>query len=223
MKRKIVIACSKKWFLKNSQIRKFIKKKNIYLITKKQELNLKILKKISPQFIFFPHWSYRVKESIFKKFTCICFHTAPLPFGRGGSPIQNMIKLGFSSSKVCALKMERELDAGPIYLKEKISLNGNLCEILSKISEKILIMMKKILDKKINPKKQVGKVVKFKRIKNNSINFKLNIKRIFDQIRMLDDPCYPNSYIKLGNYKIEFFKAEMNKNNIKANAKITKI
>ena len=86
---------------------------------------------------------------------CICFHTAPLPFGRGGSPIQNQIKLGFKRTKVCALKMEKILDAGPIYLTEKILLNGNLSDFKKNI-KKIYIMIKKIL-KRTKIKKQKRK------------------------------------------------------------------
>ena len=92
MSKNIIIACSKNWFLKNEKSKKFLKKKNIFLITKKNNLNIKVIKKINPKIIFFPHWSYRVNKNIFKKYKCICFHTAPLPFGRGGSPIQNLIK-----------------------------------------------------------------------------------------------------------------------------------
>ena len=50
----------------------------------------------------------------------IVFHTAPLPYGRGGSPIQNLIVRGhISPAPVCALKMVSGLDEGPIYDKQK--------------------------------------------------------------------------------------------------------
>ena len=37
-------------------------------------------------------------------------------------------------STVCALKMTENIDAGPIFLKRKISLKGNLEEIFDRIS-----------------------------------------------------------------------------------------
>ena len=94
MKDKILIACSKNWFVKNKFVRIFLKKKNknkFIIISKKKDLNLSNLNKINPKIIFFPHWSHIVSEKIIIKYKCICFHTSPLPYGRGGSPIQNLI------------------------------------------------------------------------------------------------------------------------------------
>ena len=65
---------------------------------------------------------------------CIGFHTAPLPYGRGGSPIQNLIIRNFKIAPVCAIKMTNKFDAGPIFLKEKVSLSGNLDAIFNRIS-----------------------------------------------------------------------------------------
>ena len=87
----ILIASSKKWFLKNKEFLKFIKKRKIVTISDKKKLNIKDLNKIKPRIIFFPHWSFKVNKNIIEKFNCICFHTSPLPYGRGGSPIQNLI------------------------------------------------------------------------------------------------------------------------------------
>ena len=125
MKKKIIIACSKQWFLKSEDVKRFLKKKNVILITNKNKFNERTLSKIKPDIIFFPHWSYKVNKKIVNKFNCICFHTAPLPFGRGGSPIQNLI-VNFEKSPVCAIKMIDQIDAGPIYMKRNIKLNGNL-------------------------------------------------------------------------------------------------
>ena len=66
--------------------------KKYYFIRKKSDLNMKNLKKINPKYIFFPHWSHKVPQIILDNFECVCFHTAPLPYGRGGSPIQNLIQ-----------------------------------------------------------------------------------------------------------------------------------
>ena len=85
-------------------------------------------------------------------------------------------------------------------------------------------MIKKILKKEPKLKKQKGKIYNIKRLseKDNIINFKNNLSSVYDQIRMLDDLSYPNAYIKIGNCKIEFFNAKINKNNIYVNAKIFK-
>lgn len=134
MKRKynVIIACSKNWFLRDKKVQKFLKEKNVFLIENKNKLTLKYLSKIKPKYIFFPHWSFIIKKNILNKYTCICFHSTDLPFGRGGSPIQNLIKRDFKNTKICALKMENKIDAGPIYLKENLNLSGSYQKFLKK-------------------------------------------------------------------------------------------
>ena len=225
MQKKIIIVCSKKWFFKNETIKKFIKKNKILILKNKNQVSIKYLNKIKPNIIFFPHWSHKVNQSVIKKYNCICFHTAPLPFGRGGSPIQNLILKKIKRTPVCAIHMTNRIDAGPIYLKKMISLSGNLEEIFIRISFAIIQMIKVLIKKKIVPKKQVGKIFKFKRIKKNQSEIKTekNITEIFDKIRMLSAEEYPNAFIKKNNFKIFFTEPVLKKNFLSCNAKILKI
>ena len=128
---KVVIANSKKWF-KTSK--KLSLHNEILNINSPEELNLKILKKFNPELIFFPHWNWIVPSEIHRNFSCIVFHTAPLPYGKGGSPIQNLILNGYNSSPVCALQMTNKIDSGPIYIKKNLSLKGSLKEILQNLN-----------------------------------------------------------------------------------------
>mgnify|MGYP006090241853 FL=1 len=221
---KILFVSSKKWFFLNKDIKKLIKKKNIYKITDKKKLNLKNISKINPTKIFFPHWSYRVPDKILKKFECICFHTAPLPYGRGGSPIQNLIIRKFKKAPVCAIKMTNKIDSGPIYSKKNISLKGSLNEIFERISNAILFMITKIIKNKIIPKHQSGKPLYFKRINEQEtiINQLEKLDSVYDKIRMLDSDEYPNAYYKFGNTIIKLQGAKTKKNYILCNAKIFK-
>ena len=41
-----------------------------------------------PQFVFFPHWRWKVPKWLLDRTTCIGFHLGDLPHGRGGSPVQ---------------------------------------------------------------------------------------------------------------------------------------
>lgn len=224
MKKKIIIACSKTWLINNIEFNKFIKKKKIFIIKEKKKLNFKNLKKINPYIIFFPHWSYKVNKKIINKFDCICFHTAPLPYGRGGSPIQNLILKKFKKSPVCAIKMTNKIDAGPIYLKKTVSLSGNLDQIFHRISLSILEMIKILIRKKVIPKKQRGKVFLFKRIKKSQSEIKKNenIGNIYDKIRMLSSNSYPHAYIKKDKLKIYFTKPVIKNKLISCKAKIYK-
>ena len=222
--KKIIIACSKKWFFKNDDVKKFIKKKNIVIITSKDKLKLKNLKKLNPSKIFFPHWSHKVPTTITKNYNCICFHTSPLPFGRGGSPIQNLILRGFLTSPVCALKMTDTIDGGPIYLKRNVSLKGNLSEIFNRISNVINTMIIHLIKKKVIPKKQKGKIYYFERLnyKEGFLKQDLSLSKIYDKIRMLDSDQYPKAFIDLKNTKIELTNANFKEGIIKCDAKIFK-
>ena len=126
------------------------------------------------------------------------FNTAPLPFGRGGSPIQNMIFKKIKESPVCAVHMTNKIDSGPIYLKKMISLSGNLEDIFVRISFAIIQMIKILIKKKNSTKKANWESCEIKKeIKKNQSEIKIekNINEIFDKIRMLDMDEYPNAYI----------------------------
>ena len=91
------------------------------LIDNKLDFSDKFLSKLNPDIIFIPHWSFIISDKIFNKFKCIVFHMTDLPYGRGGSPLQNLISRGFSETKISAIVVEKQLDAGPVYLKKNLS------------------------------------------------------------------------------------------------------
>ena len=55
------------------------------------DLSVEALVEFDPDYVFFTHWNWIVESEIHDNFNCVVFHTAPLPYGRGGSPIQNLI------------------------------------------------------------------------------------------------------------------------------------
>ena len=218
-----IVASSKNWFFEYPKSKEY-ENLSIINITSKKELNIDYLSKINPRYIFFPHWSWKVDSTILNNFECIAFHTAPLPYGRGGSPIQNLIINGYEESPLCALQMTNELDAGPIYKKRNISLKGSLDEIFCRLAincEKIILEM---CENEPLPSKQKGNSYVFKRLKeeDNKLDFNLSIKEIYDRIRMVDSNEYNKAYIELGNYKIEFSKAKKTADKLIAQIKIIK-
>ena len=215
--------------LQNLQVEKVFQKKGIIekedlIIRTTKELEFEKVKKFNPDFIMFPHWSHKVEEKIISKFTCICFHSAPLPYGRGGSPIQNMIKRGFKETELCSLIMTNEFDAGPILLRTKFKLDGSLDRILDRMYSLSANQIKKIKSENLKPKQQVGDVVNFKRLSqmDNELNLDKNNSEIYDQIRMLDSEYYPKSYLKLEDKIIEFFDAKYIDGVVEAKIKIKK-
>lgn len=219
---KIVIASSRDWFDKVTKSKEFLSL-DIQYIKKKEDLTLETLEKLEPEYIFFPHWNWRVSKEIFSKYKCVAFHTAPLPYGRGGSPIQNLIIRGHVSSPVFALKMTEVLDGGPIYGAEEISLDGNLDEIFHRIAMAVHKLILLICKEKPVPIEQKGIPVKFQRLtyKDNELTSNLRIFEIYDRIRMVDGLDYPKAYICNGLTHIEFTEAEIVGEEVFARAKFS--
>ena len=67
-------------------------------------------------------------KEIIKRFECVCFHMADVPYGRGGSPLQNLIARGHRETKLTALRMVEDFDAGPVYSKMPLCLYHELRE-----------------------------------------------------------------------------------------------
>ncbi|MAZ46354.1 MAG: methionyl-tRNA formyltransferase [Rickettsiales bacterium] len=196
----------------------------LFFIKDKRELNLKFLEKIKPRYIFFPHWSFIVPENIIKKYECVCFHMTDLPYGRGGSPLQNLIIRGHKKTKISALRMVNELDAGPIYFKRSLSLNGSAQKIYSSCSKKISKMIESLIKKEPIPKEQIGKVTYFDRRNPGQSEIKdfKNISGLYDFIRMLDADGYPNAYLEDNNFRYEFFSAKIENDHLSSSVRIIK-
>ena len=201
-----------------------IKKKNYIFLKKKKDLNLKFLNKKKPDIIFFPHWNYLVKKEIFENYLCIGFHTSPLPYGRGGSPVQNMIVRNFKKTQLCSLKLTKKIDSGPIYMKKEISLKGTGEKIFLNIYRSILDMIFQIEKKIPIAKNQTGKAVYFKRRKPTDGNLLIskNTNEIFNLIRMLDINFlnYPKAFIENKKIIFKFKNARLKKNKVVAEVDI---
>jgi len=222
---KIIILTQKKWHLDLFESCKSkLPEYNFILIKNNKEFNIHNVKKINPSKIFIPHWSFIIPNEIHSKFECILFHMTDLPFGRGGSPLQNLIKLGFSKTKISALCVTEKIDSGSIYLKRKLTLEGSAKEIFLRASKIIENMIFEILKKDLKPNIQIGEPTYFKRRKpsqSNIIDLK-NIVEIYDHIRMLDCEDYPKAFLDTEGFKFEFKNAILHNNQIIANVRITK-
>jgi len=211
-KEKIIIATIKEWNILNyfKLKERYSGRYDFHLINNKDELTVEYIQTIIPKYIFFPHWSWIIKENIYKNFNCVVFHMTDLPFGRGGSPFQNLIMNGVYDTKISALKVDVGVDTGDIYFKENVNIAlGSAEENFIKISNIIFEkMIPKFLDEDIIPIPQAGDIVIFKRRNVEDSNLQMLesyiINNLYDFIRMLDADGYPKAYIKLREFKIEF-------------------
>nr|WP_315055742.1 methionyl-tRNA formyltransferase [uncultured Lysinibacillus sp.] len=188
-----------------------------------EQLEYSNIKSLMPVYIFFPHWSYKIPKEIYENFECIIFHMTDLPFGRGGSPLQNLISRGIYETKISALRCVEAFDAGPIYLKWPLSLYGNAEEIYLRASDIISDMIKVIIKNELQPIEQKGEETYFTRRKAHESNIEqLNsLQKVFDYIRMLDAEGYPLAFLETDFLKLEFSRASIKKDHITADVKIT--
>jgi methionyl-tRNA formyltransferase len=220
------LASEKKWNLPLfEKLRQQFSQDEWYLIDKRELLSVDHLGSIKPDKIFFPHWSYIIPKEIYKKYECIVFHMTDLPYGRGGSPLQNLITRGHKSTKVSALRVDEGVDTGPVYLKKVLSLEGSAQEIFFRCSDIIYEMVSEILKNNPAPKEQKGEIVIFKRRKpeESAIDNVVGIHALYDHIRMLDAEGYPNAFIETENFRFEFYNASFTKDQtLTASVRITK-
>ncbi len=179
------------------------------------------------RFIFFLHWSEKIPEHLLARYECICFHMTDVPYGRGGSPLQNLIARGHRKTVLTALRMTAEFDAGPVYMKRELSLEGGSAEeIYQRASRLSCEMAKEIAASEPQPTEQVGEVVVFKRRKPAESQLPVNssdLMNVFDHIRMLDAEGYPQAFLEIGNLRFEFSRSALYHDRIQADVKITKV
>lgn len=94
------------------------------VFTNPKEL-LNLIEAPIPKGIYFIHWHWKVPEKVINAAPCVGFHMTDLPFGRGGRPYENLLKLGFKQTMVTAFELTPEWDAGPVLMKKPTHLSGN--------------------------------------------------------------------------------------------------
>ena len=184
--------------------------------------SLNTLHKVQPDWVFFFHWSDIVPKEIYDKYKCAVIHTGNLPEGRGGSPIQNQILEGINDTKVNIIEMSDPVDSGAIYCSHPITLQGTITDIWLSIANIASKLILECVEEDPIPKYQTGTPKTYKRIKDNSIKFDdtKDISYIHDQIRMVDDKNYPNAYLDIGGFRLEFSRSKLECGEIIADVRI---
>jgi methionyl-tRNA formyltransferase len=169
------------------------------------------VRELAPRYVFFPHWSAMVPPEVWREFECVCFHMTDLPFGRGGSPLQNLIARGHEDTVLTALRMNGELDAGPIYAKRPLSLAGSAQEIYARAGDATFELIRWIIESEPTPHPQVGEPVHFKRRTpgQSRLPESDSLTRLYDHIRMLDAPGYPAAFLEWAGLRFEFSDATL--------------
>lgn len=179
---------------------------------------------VQPKYIFFIHWRWKVPPLITDQYECICFHMTDLPYGRGGSPLQNLIQRGFRETQLTALRMTQELDSGPIYMKRSLSLDGSAGEIYKRMSRLAWQMIREMIAQEPTPRPQVGEPTLFSRRtpEQSAIPADLSLAALHDFVRMLDAPGYPHAFITTRGYRLELAESTLDGDHLVARVRITR-
>ena len=178
-----------------------------------------------PRYLFFLHWSWKVPAAITDAFECVCFHMTDVPYGRGGSPLQNLIARGHRQTRLTALRMSGEMDAGPVYAKEDLSLEGGAEEIFIRATQLAARMAADIAAREPTPVPQSGTPVIFARRKPDESAISAepggDLGRLHDFLRMLDADGYPRAFLDHGGFRYTFSRAALLDGRIVADVTIT--
>lgn len=189
------------------------------------ELTPDRLAPLAPRYIFFAHWSSRIPSEIWQAHECVIFHMTDVPYGRGGSPLQNLIVRGHTETVISALRCVEAMDAGPVYLKRPLSLAGTAEEIFIRADCVIEEMIVQIIEHQPTPVPQEGEPTLFRRRgpADGDLAAAASIDQWFDGIRMLDAAGYPPAFVQVGPFRLEFTHASRRTGGVEAHVMIRRI
>lgn len=219
----VIIVSNKKWHRKYVDEIKARTDADITYIDDRDDVTYEKLLSLNPDWVFFPHWSYIIPSDVYENFRCVIFHMTDLPFGRGGSPLQNLIARGIYETQLSAIKCDKDLDAGDVYKKVPLSLWGTAEEIYLRSAELTKEIIIDLVLTNVEPVPQSGDIVAFRRRKPSDGNIELcgSLNQVFDYIRMLDADTYPKAFLETEKFRLEFSRASLRENEVLADVKIT--
>ena len=151
-------------------------------------------------------------EKIFKKLNYnnynLVIHESDLPLGKGWSPLTWQVLEGKNEIPVTLFEAAESVDAGEIYAKEYIKLNGS--ELLPEIKDQqgkitIKLILSFLKNFPMKGKKQVGEATFYDRRKaeHSELDIDKSIADQFNLLRVCDNERYPAYFSYRGSeYKI---------------------
>jgi methionyl-tRNA formyltransferase len=192
------------------------------LVDDREGLTLDFLQAAAPDVVFFLHWSWLVPKEILDLYECIGFHLGDVPYGRGGSPLQNLVARGHHETYLTAFRLTKEFDAGPVYAKRRVSLEGGAEEIYIRASEIAASVVAELVQEPKEPVPQEGEAVVFERRTpaDSEIPQLSDLRKMHDFIRMLDAEGYPLAYLNHQGFRFEFYRSTLYEGRIEASVRI---
>ena len=118
--------------------------------------------------------------------------------------------------------MKEPIDSGAIYHSIPLTLQGNITDIWLSIANITHKLINYCVTNNPKPVPQSGTPQVYKRIKDNLLKFDSvkGLSYIYDQIRMVDNDLYPNSYLDVNGFRLEFSRAKLKNSEVIADVKI---
>jgi methionyl-tRNA formyltransferase len=150
-------------------------------------------------------WSWILNDQVISRYNCFGIHPSDLPSFRGGSPLQNQIIRGVVESKVSLMSISSKLDAGNIWLQERLSLSGsNMDEVFDQLVCSCVVLIRGFIAEYPNLTPRVqdlseGSYYPRRRPSDSRLEpdefATKSLEELYNFIRCLTDP-YPNAYIE---------------------------
>lgn len=199
----------------------------VEIISVPAQLKPEVVTDIDPQRIYVPHWSHLIPESIWARWPTVIFHMTDLPYGRGGSPLQNLIERGHSRTMLTALRCIAGLDTGDVYLKQQLDLHGSAEEIFLRADGLIEKMIERIEREQPIAMPQQGEPVVFSRRTAAQSNLsdcsEGELSSWYDKIRMLDAEGYPHAFLEAHGMRLELRRVSHRSDGLHADVRISPI
>ncbi|MCD6225412.1 MAG: methionyl-tRNA formyltransferase [Deltaproteobacteria bacterium] len=148
----------------------------------------------------------------------LVIHESDLPKGRGWSPVPWQILEGKNSISIVLFEATEELDAGQIYLRDYIELDGTelLSEIKQKQGKKTAELVYTFLEKwpNIRRKTQSGEATYHRKRteRDDELDVGKTIIENFNHLRIVDNEKYPAWFkYKRHKYIVKIYKANYSK------------
>lgn len=109
---------------------------------------------------------------------CLNIHASLLPQLRGGAPIQWAIINGLQTTGITLMKMISKMDAGAIYVQDKVVINND--DTYTSLVDKLIILAQDMLIKYLL--KIINNEIKEQEQDESKVTFGLNIKRSDEKI-----------------------------------------
>ena len=175
---------------------------------------------IDPDYIFCIGWSEVLPKSILDmaKIAVIGIHPTPLPEGRGGAPVPNMLMRGWRSSAATMYIMDEGIDTGDIigegrYLIDACDTATDIHDKLNEIYPNLIRLYAPMLAAyevgvmgKLTGRKQKDAFYppfSSRKPKDSYFDPQLPFEEAYNKIRALADP-YPNAWTIINDRKVRF-------------------